>query len=142
MLWHLDSLSLLACENIVATIAFVVNILCSHKGPYAAVFVVLPQALSVLRLVVIEVEQVVCSASVIFLTRIEVVLFHFKHFCGTNVASLHVFKSLHFPLVALFAEVGPSVLNVFKLLLAHFLVSDSEVLVKSLLLCHTNTRIS
>ena len=50
---HCDTLSLFASEDIVAAIAFVVNVLGTHKGPYAAVLIVLLQALPVVRLIVI-----------------------------------------------------------------------------------------
>ena len=54
--WHRNTLSLFSGEDIVAAIALIVNVLGTHEGPYAAVLVVLLQALSVWRLVVIEVE--------------------------------------------------------------------------------------
>ena len=71
----------------------------------------------------------------ILLSCVEVVLFDFENFGSTRIASLHVFKSLHFSAVALLTQVCPFVLNVFKLLLAHFLVCDGKVFVETLLLC-------
>ena len=77
----------------------------------------------------------------ILLSCVEVVPFHLQYFCSTCVASLHVFKSLHLSAVALLTEVRPFVLNVFKLLLADFLVCNGEVFVETLLLCIEESKV-
>ena len=53
---HLDTLALLARQNVVAPVAFVVNILCAHERPHAAVLIVLLQFLPIVRLVIVQVE--------------------------------------------------------------------------------------
>ena len=77
----------------------------------------------------------------ILLSCVEVVLFDFEDFSSSCIASLHVFKSLHFSAVALLTQVCPFVLNVFKLLLAHFLVCDGKVFVETLLLCTRSSKL-
>ena len=77
----------------------------------------------------------------ILLSCVEVILFDFEDFSSSCIASLHVFKSLHFSAVALLTQVCPFVLNVFKLLLAHFLVCNGEVFVETLLLCTQSSKL-
>ena len=131
---HLDTLALLARENIVAPIALIVDILGSHECPHAAVLVVLLQRLPVLRLVVIQVEQVVRCTALILLSCIELSLFYFKDLGLSLLLRLHVFEATHFALVPLLPQVGPTVLHMLVLLRANLLVSHREVLIKSLLL--------
>ena len=68
-------------------------------------------------------------------TSVEVITLHRDDFLLTNVASLHVFKSVDLSSVAFLTKVRPTILNVLELLLANLLVSDSKVLIKTFLLC-------
>ena len=138
---HLDADAFLARENIVGAIALVVNVLGAHEGADAAVLVVLRQLLPIVRLVVVEVEQVVGGAPLILLPRIEVVPLHVDHLRLTHLRLLHVFKSVDFALESLLSEVGPLVLDVLEFLLTHALIRNGEVLVKSLLLCSDQKQI-
>ena len=69
------------------------------------------------------------------------VLFDFEYLCLLDIVRLHVFKSLDLTLVSLFSEVGPSVLDMLVLLLAHFLVSHRKVFVEPLLFCSPQDRV-
>mmetsp|Transcript_8813 Transcript_8813/g.10454 ORF Transcript_8813/g.10454 Transcript_8813/m.10454 type:complete len:125 (-) Transcript_8813:257-631(-) len=121
---HLDPLALFPCQNIVAAIAFIIDVFGTHEGAHAAIFIVLLQALPIVARVVVQVEQVVRCATMIFLPRIELTFLHFKDFCIAHVASFHVFKSVDFTTVALFTQVGPFVLHVLELVLTNFLICD------------------
>jgi len=135
MLGDLDALSGLSRKNVVAAIALVVNVLCTHHRPHFAVVVILGKLLPVRRVVVVQIKQVVsCSALVLF-SCIELVSLHGDDFVSTLVILLHVFKPADLTNESLLTQMGPFVLHLIILLLAHFLVSHGEILVKSLLLC-------
>lgn len=51
--WHLDSLPILACQDIVASIALVIDVFGSHQGAHSAILIVLLQILTIVRLVVV-----------------------------------------------------------------------------------------
>ena len=132
--WHLDALPLLTRQDVVASIALVVDVFGSHEGSHAAVFVVLGQLVSIAGLVVVQVQQVVSCAALIFLARVELILFDFKSLSLFDILRLHVFKSVDLSGVALFAQMSPSILHMLELLLAYFLVSHCKILVESFLL--------
>ena len=134
VLRNLNTVPLLTGQDVVGAISLVVDVFGSHEGSYAAVFVILRQALSVLRSVVVEIEQVVGGSTLVLLSSVEVVSFHFDHLLALHIHLFHAFKSVDFSVVSLFAQVGPLVLDVLELLGAHFLVCHREVLVESLLL--------
>lgn len=131
---HLDALTLLARQNVVPAVALVVDVFGSHQGSYAAVLVVLSQLVAIVGLVVVQVQQVVCCAALVFLACIELCFFDFESLSLFDIHRLHVFKSVDFSGVALFAQMGPSVLHVCELLLAHFLVGHCKILIESFLL--------
>lgn len=66
-----------AGQNIVATIAFIIDILRAHQSSDAAVLVILSKRLPVLSVVVFEVEEVVSSTAVVLLASIELGLLDF-----------------------------------------------------------------
>lgn len=131
---HLDTLALLARQNVVRTIALVVDVFCAHQRTHPTVFIVLRQLVAPSSMIVVQIEQVVGRTALILLTRIELCLFHVEDLSVANISVLHVLESADFSLVALFSQVGPSVLHVFELLLAHALVRHREVLIETLLL--------
>ena len=134
MSWHLNALALLSRQNVVSTVALIVNILGSHEGSNSAIFVILLQSLAILSVVVAQIQQVVGSTTLIFLACIEMILFDLQGSCFFLLLIFHVFKSVDFSLVALLAQVSPPVLNVLILLLANSLVGNSKVFVETLLL--------
>ena len=76
--WHLDALPLLTRQDVEATVALVVDVFGSHQGSHTAVLVVLGQLVAIVSLVVVQIEQVVRCAALVFLACIELILFDFK----------------------------------------------------------------
>ena len=138
---HLNTLTLLTRQNVVRAIALVVDVFCTHQRTNPTVFVVLRQLVAPRSFIVVEIEQVVGCTSLILLACIELSLFHFEDLCVANISVLHILKSADFSLVALFSQVGPSVLHVFVFLLAYALVRHSEVLIETLLLYSVSQQI-
>lgn len=92
VLGDLDALSSLASENVVAAITLVGDVLRAHHCSHLAVVVVVGQLLPILRLIVVQIQQVVRCAALILLSCIELVSFHGDDFGSTLVTLLHVFK--------------------------------------------------
>ena len=134
MLWDLDPAAVLSSEDIVSTIALIVDVLGSHEGANSAVLIVLLEAIALRVAIVAMVEQVEGSATVVLAACIEVLLLDLDDCFLLRFRALHVFKSVDFSVEAFFAEVRPSVLHMLELLGSNSLVCDSEVLIKSLLL--------
>ena len=134
MVGHLNALAVLTGQDVVGTVALIVDVLSAHQGSHAAICVVLFKVLAICSLVIVEVQQVVCSAALILLSCIEMVLFDLEDFLLASILCLHVSKAVHLTCVSLFAKMCPLVLNVLELVLANALVSHCEVLVKSFLL--------
>ena len=134
MLWDLDPAAVLSSEDIVSTIALIVDVLGSHEGANSTVLIVLLEAIALIVGIVTMVEQVECSAAVVLAARIEVLLLDLDDCFLLSFGVLHVFKSVDLSVEAFFAEVRPSVLHMLELLGTNSLVCDSEVLIKSLLL--------
>ena len=132
---HRDTLAHLARENIILAIAAVVDVLRAHQGTHAAVVVVLLQLRPLVRLVVIQVQQVVRRATLVLLARVEVIALRLQNLLLLHFSSLHVFEALDFPVEPLVAQVGQLVLDVFVLAGADALLRDSEVLIEAFLLC-------
>ena len=70
----------------------------------------------------------------IFATSIKMVTLYSDDLMLASFRNFHVFKSLHLALVTLLTKMGPLVLDMLELLLSDFLISDSKVLVETLLL--------
>ena len=134
MLRNLNSVSILTRENIVRPIALIIDVLGAHKCANTAVVIVSLQVGAILVLIVVVVEQVVGGASLVFLTRVELVLLDLQHLGLLGFICLHVFKSTNLSGVSLFSKMGPSILDVLEVLLTNFLVCDGKVFVKSFLL--------
>lgn len=134
MSWHLNALALLSRQNVVSTVALIVNVLGSHESTNSAIFIILLQCLAILSLVVAQIKQVVGRTTLIFLACIEMVLFDFQGGSFFLLLIFHVFKSVDFSLVALLAQMGPPVLNVLILLRTNSLVGNSKIFVETFLL--------
>ena len=91
MSWHLNALALLSRQNVVSTVALIVNILGSHEGSNSAIFVILLQSLAILSVVVAQIEQVVGSTTLIFLACIEMILFDLQGSRFFLLLIFHVF---------------------------------------------------
>ena len=142
MLRDLDPVAVLASEDVVSTVALIVDVLGSHEGANSAVLVVLLEAIALCVAIVAMVEQVEGSAAVVLAAGVEVLLLDLDDCLLLNLRALHVFKSVDLSGEAFFAEVRPSVLHMLELLGSNSLVCDSEVLIKSLLLYNTINRFS
>ena len=137
----LDPAAVLTSQDVVSTVALIVDVLGSHEGANTAVLIILLEAAALIVGIVAMVEQVEGSTTVVLAASVEVILLDLDDLCLLNLGVLHVFKSVDLSGEALFAEVGPPVLHMLELLGSLFLVCDSEVLIKSLLLCtHQNRR--
>ena len=134
VLWDLDPATVLSSKDIVSTVALIVDVLGSHEGANSAVVIVLLEAITLWVCIVIMVEQVEGSATVVLAARIEVLFLDLDDCCLLRFSAFHVFKSVDLSVEAFFAEVRPSVLHMLELLGSNFLVCDGEVLIKSLLL--------
>ena len=134
MLWDLDPAAVLSSEDIVSTIALIVDVLGSHEGANTAVLIVRLEATALSVGIVAMVEQVEGSATVVLAARIEVLLLDLDDCILLRIRALHVFKSVDFSGEAFFAEVRPSVLHMLELLGSYSLICDGEVLIESLLL--------
>ena len=134
MLWDLDPAAVLSSEDIVSTIALIVDVLGSHEGANTAVLIVRLKATALSVCIVAMVEQVEGSATVVLAARIEVLLLDLDDCILLRIRALHVFKSVDFSGEAFFAEVRPSVLHMLELLGSYSLICDGEVLIESLLL--------
>ena len=86
-------------------------------------------------LVVAKVEQVVCCATFILFTCVEVIFFGLEHGIHVLVDALHLLKALDFAMESFFSQVSVLILHTVELLLTDFLISHCEVLVKPLLFC-------
>ena len=134
MLWDLDPAAVLSCKDIVRTIALIVDVLGSHEGANSAILIILLEAITLWIIVIVMVEHVEGSATVVLAACVEVILLDLDDLCLLCFGALHVFKSVDLSAEALFSEVCPSVLHMLELLGPDSLVCDSEVLIKSLLL--------
>lgn len=138
----LDALPDLACEDVVSPVVLVVEVFRTDHRTHVRVVVVLSQPLSIVRLVVVQIQQVVRCPSLVFLSCVEVVSLDCDDFSIALLVTLHVFKAADLAGVPLFAQVGPLVLDMLVLLLAHSLISHSEILIESLLLYNQDRLIS
>ena len=136
----LDPAAVLTGQDVVSTVALIVDVLGSHEGANTTVLIVLLEAVTLWVRIVAMVEQVEGSTTVVLAASVEVILLDLDDLCLLNLLALHVFKSVDLSGEALFAEVGPPVLHMLEILGSYLLVCDSEVLIKSLLLC-THTKI-
>ena len=134
VLWDLDPATVLSSKDIVSTVALIVDVLGSHEGANSAVVIVLLEAITLWVCIVIMVEQVEGSATVVLAARIEVLFLDLDDCLLLRFSAFHVFKSVDLSVEAFFTEVRPSVLHMLELLGSNFLVCDGEVLIKSLLL--------
>ena len=124
MLWHLNPAPVLPSENIVRTIALIIDVFGAHERPDPAVFVVRLQIRPVGILVVVVVEEVVGRAALVFLASIELVFLDVEHLRLFDFTLLHVFKSADLSVVSFLTEMSPSVLNMLELLLSNSLICD------------------
>ena len=111
MLWDLDPAAVLSSEDIVSTIALIVDVLGSHEGANSAILIVLLQAITLCIIVVAMVEHVEGSTTVVLAASIEVLLLDLDDCILLRFRALHVFKSVDLSVEAFFAEVRPSVLH-------------------------------
>ena len=123
VLRNVDTVSVLAGQNVERAVALVVNVLRAHQSSHSAVSVVLLQLLPIVVLVVVQIEEVVCRASLILLSCIELVSFRLKDLSVLYITSLHVFKPADLTGVPFFAQVSPFVLYLLVFLLTDPLVS-------------------
>ena len=134
MLRDLNASAVLSSENIVASIALIVDVLGAHEGSHAAILVVLLQLLPLGCVVVPQVQWVVrCTALVLF-ASIEFIFLRLQDLSLLYFVCLHVFKSVDLSLVAFFTKMSPAVLDMRELCLPLLLISNSEVLVEPFLL--------
>ena len=131
---HLDSIAVSSSQDIVLTVALVVDVFGAHEGSHTAVLVVVLKGVAIVCLVVLLVQQVVSSSTMILLSCIELVFFDRENVLGSNIGLLHVFKSVHLSVITLFTKMSPAVLNVIKLRSTNFLIGNREVFIKPLLL--------
>ena len=134
VLWDLDPATVLSSKDIVSTVALIVDVLGSHEGANSAVVIVLLEAITLWVCIVIMVEQVEGSATVVLAARIEVLFLDLNDCFLLRFRAFHVFKSVDLSVEAFIAEVRPSVLHMLELLGSNSLVCNGEVLIKSLLL--------
>ena len=133
----MNALPFLTGKDVVSAIGLIVDILGAHKSSHAAILIVLLETLTVIRLIIVQVEQIVGCTAMVFATGIKMVTLYSNDLMLASLRNFHVFKSLHLALVALFTKMGPLVLHMLELILSDFLISDGKVLVETLLLCIT-----
>jgi hypothetical protein len=111
------------------------ELLRAHERPYARVFHLTLQLLPLIIGVEVLVYDVEGGAAMVLLTGI---VFDFSSQDSLEVvlARLQVFKPSVLSLESLRSEVGKLVLFHFKLLGSHFLIGNSEVLIKAFTLYH------
>lgn len=124
MLGHLDPAPVLPSENIVRTIALIIDVFGAHERPDPAVLVVRLQVRPVRVLVVVVVEEVVGRATLVFLASVELGFLDVEHLRLFDFTILHVFKSADLSVVSFLTEMSPSVLHMLVLLLSNFLICD------------------
>ena len=140
MLGHLDPATVLSSQNIVRTIALIIDVFGAHERPDPTVLVVGLQVVAVGIVIVVVIEQVVGGAALVFLASVELVFLHVEDLRLFDFNLFHVFKSADLSVVSFLTEMSPSVLNMLELLLSNFLICDSKVLVKALLFRDEVTR--
>ena len=94
----------------------------------------LGQLLSLRRLVVAEVEQVVGGTSLILLSCVEVLLLRLENGILLRLSALHVVKPLDLLLKSFLSHAFELLLMLFELLGSLLLICHCEVCIKSFLL--------
>ena len=130
----MDALPFFTGKDVVPAIGLIVDILGAHKSSHTAILIVLLETLTVISLIIVQVEQIVGCTTMVFATSIKLVPLYSNDLVLASFRNFHVFKSLDFTLVALLTKMSPLVLDMLELRLSDFLISDSKVLVETLLL--------
>ena len=86
-------------------------------------------------LIVVKIKQIIGSASLVLLSCIEVIDLCLENSILLSLHLLHVFKPLDFTVESVFSASVMLLLHLLELCLSHFLVSNCEILVKSVLFC-------
>lgn len=132
---HGDVVLVAARQDVEWSVTSLLELLRAHECPYARVFHLALQLLPLIIGVEVLVYDVEGGTTMVLLTRI---VFDFSSQDSLHVvlARLQVFKPSVLSLETLSSKVGKLVLFHFKLLCSHFLISNSEVLIKSFTLYH------
>ena len=138
--WHLHCLSLLACENVILSIASVVHVLGSDQRPYFSIIFNLLELLSIFSWIIILVQQVVGSTTMVLFTSIEKVTLSLQNSLLLALVALHILEALHLSVVPFLSQMSILVLNLLELVGAHSLVGHCEILVEALLLADEVSR--
>ena len=133
--WNLDAIPLSTSEDVKSTIASIVQVLSTHQSSNSRLFIVLCKLLSILCLIIVEVKQIIGGASLILLSCIEVINLSLEDGILLCLHLLHVFKPLDLAIESFFSTGVMSLLHLLELCISHFLISDCEILVESVLFC-------
>ena len=71
VLWHLDTYSILSCQNIESTIPFIIHVLCSYQCSYSSIIFNLLQLLTIFSLVIVKTDEIIGSTTMVLLASIE-----------------------------------------------------------------------
>ena len=71
VLWHLDTYSILSCQNIEPTIPFIIHVLCSYQCSYSSIIFNLLQLLTIFSLVIVKTDEIIGSTTMVLLSSIE-----------------------------------------------------------------------
>ena len=129
----LDAISFSACEYVKPTVASIIQVLSTHQSSNSRLFIALLQLLSVFRLVIVKIKQIIGSASLILLSCIEMIDLSLQNGILLSFHRLHVFKPLDLTVESILSTCVMFLLHLLELLLPHLLVSDCEILVESVL---------
>ena len=134
MSWHLDALPLSSCQDVESSVSSVIEVLSAHQCPDSGLFIIMCEFLSICRLVIIQIKQVISSSSLVLLASVEVIDLSLENSVLLLVHGLHAFKPVHLSRESLFPSSIVFCLLLSELCRSNFLVCHSEIFIKSILL--------